>query len=108
MHIDATVDSNKEGQPLVTISSKELYGKMFLILWCFMSSKQSWAYKWLFQTVLTALIGKEVLNKINIIVTDGDSQEIGQLEDAVTNHFPNIYRICCSWHIIDWGWQKKV
>jgi hypothetical protein len=49
-----------------------------------MPSKQSWAYKSLFQTVLTALIGKEVLNKINFVVTDHDSQEIGQLEDAVT------------------------
>jgi hypothetical protein len=34
------------------------------------------------------LIGKEVLNKIKIVVTDGDSQEIGQLEDTVTITFP--------------------
>jgi hypothetical protein len=108
MHIDATADSNKEGRPLVTLSSKDSYGKMFLILRCFMPSEQSWAYKWLFQTVLPALLGKEVLQKISIIVTDGDSQEIGQLEDAVRNFFPNAYRIRCSWHIIDRGWNKNV
>jgi sensor c-di-GMP phosphodiesterase-like protein len=34
LHIDATADSNKEGRPLVTLSSKDSYGKMFLILWC--------------------------------------------------------------------------
>jgi hypothetical protein len=97
MHSNATADSNKEGHPLVILSSKDLYGKLFLILRCFMPSKQSWAYKCLFQTVLPALLGKEGLNKISIVfTTDGDSQEIAQLEDAVTNHFPNAYRIRCS------------
>jgi hypothetical protein len=63
-----------------------------------------------FPTILTTLIGKEVLNKINIVVSNGaDSQEIGQLEDDVTNHFLNVvYCICCSRHIIDHGWKKKV
>jgi hypothetical protein len=78
MHIDATADSNKEGHCLlVTLSSKDLYRNIFLILWYFMPSEQSWAYKWLFQTVLPSLLGKEVLNKISIIVTNGDSQEMG-------------------------------
>ena len=62
-----------------------------------MPSKQSWAYTRLFQTILPSLIGKEeVLNKLSIVVMDGDAQEIGQLEDAVTNHFPNVYCIQCS------------
>jgi hypothetical protein len=46
LHIDATADSNKEGCPLVTVTSKP-----------FLPSKQSWAYKWLFQTVFPSLIG---------------------------------------------------
>ena len=61
-----------------------------------MPSEQNWAYKWLFQTVLPALIGVEVLNKVNIVVIDGDSQEINQFDDAVTKYFPNVYRIRCS------------
>jgi hypothetical protein len=79
MYIDGNVDSNKEGHPLVTISwSKDSYRKMFLVLNCFLPSKQSWAYKWLFQTSFPSLIGKEVLNKIKIVVTDVDSQQISQ------------------------------
>jgi hypothetical protein len=103
MHIDATADSNKEGRPLVTVTSKDSYGRMFFVLRAFLPSEQSWAYKWLFQTVFPKLIGTEVLNKISIVVTDGDSQEITQLEDAVTKFFPSVYRIRCSWHIIDRG-----
>jgi hypothetical protein len=104
MHTDATADSNKEGCALVTITSKDSYGHMFFVLRAFLRSEQSWACKWLFQTVFLVLIGKEVLNKISIVVTDGDSQEITQLKDAVTKLFPNVYHICCSWHIIDRGW----
>jgi hypothetical protein len=31
MHIDATVDTSKEGQPLVTVTSKDYYGHMFFV-----------------------------------------------------------------------------
>ena len=108
LHIDATSDTNKEGRPLVTVTSKDSYGRMFFVLRAFLPSEQSWAYKWLFHTVFPVLIGKEVLNKVSIVVTDGDSQEITQLEDAVKKHFPSVYRLRCSWHIIDRGWHKKV
>jgi hypothetical protein len=109
LHIDATADSNKEGRPLVTVSSKDSYGKMFIVLRAyFLPNKQSWSYKWFFHTVLPALLGKDVLKRIKIIVTDGGSQEISQLDDAITIFFPNAYRIRCSWHIIDRGWHKKV
>jgi hypothetical protein len=122
LHIDATADSNKEGRPLVTISSKYSYGKMFIDLRAFLPNEQSWSYKWFFQTVLPALLGKDVLKRIKIIVTDGDPQEISQLDDAIASFFPEAYGIrCswhiifpeaygirCSWHIIDRGWNKKV
>jgi hypothetical protein len=108
LHIDATADTNKEGRPLVTVTSKDSYGRMFFVLRAFLPCEQSWAYKWLFHTVFPVLIGTEVLNKVSIVVTDGDSQEITQLEDAVNKFFPKVYRIRCSWHIIDRGWHKKV
>jgi hypothetical protein len=87
VHIDATADSNKEGRPLVTISSKDFYGKMFIVLRAFLPNEQSWSYKWFFQTVLPALLGKDVLKRIKIIVTDGDSQETSQLDDAIALFF---------------------
>ena len=42
------------------------------------------------------------------MVTDGDSQEITQLEVAVAKFCPNVYRLRCSWHIIDRGWARHV
>jgi hypothetical protein len=108
MHIDATTDSNNEGRPLVTVTSKDSFGRMFFVLHAFLPSEQSWAYKWLFQTVFPVLIGKDVLNKLSIVVTDGAAQEITQLEEAAKVFSPNVYRIRCSWHIINRGWHKRV
>jgi hypothetical protein len=60
---------------------------MFIVLRAFLPNEQSWSYKWFFQTVLPALLGKESLRKIRIIVTDGNSQEIGQLDDTIASFF---------------------
>jgi hypothetical protein len=64
LHIDATAASNKEGRPLVTVSSKDSYRKMFMVLRAFLPNEQSWSYKWFFQTVLPALVGKDVLKRL--------------------------------------------
>jgi hypothetical protein len=93
MHIDATTDSNKECRPLVTVTSKDSYGRMFIVLREFLPCEQSWAYKWLFQMVFPVLIDSDVLSKLSIVVTDGDSQEINQLDNAVTKFFPDVYQI---------------
>jgi hypothetical protein len=45
LHIDATADSNQEGRPLVTVSSKDSYGKTFIVLRAFLPNEQSWSYK---------------------------------------------------------------
>jgi hypothetical protein len=65
---------------------------MFIVLRAFLPNEQSWSYKWFFQTVLPALLGKEVLKRIKIIVTNGDSQEINQLDDAIAAFLPDAYR----------------
>jgi hypothetical protein len=64
-HIDATGDTNKEGCPLVMLTSKDSYGKMFIILRTFPPTEQSWSFKWLFQTACPALLGKEVMKNLD-------------------------------------------
>jgi hypothetical protein len=46
LHIDATFNTNKEGRLLVTVTSKDSYGRMFFVLRAFLPSEQSWAYHW--------------------------------------------------------------
>lgn len=108
LHIDATADTNKEGRPLVTVSSKDSNGKMFIVMRSYLPNEQAWVYQWLFQTVFPALLGNSYLNDVKMIMTDGDFQEISQLEAAISNHFPRVFRARCAWHIIDRGWNAKV
>jgi hypothetical protein len=44
-HIDATGDTNKEGRPLVMLTSKDVYGKLFIILRASPPTEQSWSFK---------------------------------------------------------------
>ena len=41
-------------------------------------------------------------------MSDGDSQEIGQLCAAISRYFPEAFRIRCGWHIVDRGWDRVV
>ena len=108
VHVDATAKTNKEDRPLVTVTGKDSRSKMFTILRAFMPNKRDWAYRWLFKTVFPTLFGKDLLKSVNSFVTDGDSQEIRQIEEAMHQFCPNAIRIRCSWHIIDRGWENHL
>ena len=108
VHIDATAKTNKEEHPLVTVTGKDSRSKMFTILRAFMPNERAWAYRWLFKTVFPTLFGKHLLESVHSFITDGDAQEIGQIEDAMKRYCPNAIRIQCSWHIIDRGWENHL
>ena len=94
--------------PPVTIAGKDSHGKMFIILHAFLPSEKSWAYCWLFQTVLPYLLDNIALTRICAAVSDGDSQEITQLCSTIRCFFPQSIRICCGWHIVNHRWDCVV
>ena len=108
VNVDVTEDTNNEGRPLATVTSKDSHGKMFTVLCAFLPNQQEWSFQWLFGTVFVTLLGKECLNGMKVIITDGDSQEIKLLDAAIKSHFPKVVRLRCAWHIIDRGWKKHL
>ena len=84
--------TNKEGRPLILVSSKDGNGKMFTIMRVFLPNQQAWAYHWLFQSVFPLLLGKEYLLQVKMIVTDGDPQETSQLDIAISKFMPSTYQ----------------
>ena len=108
LHIDATAKSNKEGWPLVTVTSKDSRNRMFTILRAFMPNEKKSSYKWLFSTVFPSLFGCETLRGVHAVVTDGDAQEIATIKEAISAFCPKAICIRCSWHIIDRGWKNHV
>jgi hypothetical protein len=65
-------------------------------------------FKWLFQTALPALFGKEACEGIRLVITDGDSQEFTQLDVAIVTKITNAIRRRCGWHIENRGWKRNV
>ena len=103
VHIDGTNSTNKESRPLVTVTGRDGLGNQFTVLRSFIPNNQAWVFKWLFQTVFPTLLGKDVLTNIVVFVTDGDSQETSQLDNAIDVFFPQAKRIRCIWHLVDRG-----
>jgi SWIM zinc finger len=73
------------------------------VLRAFLPNNQAWVFKWLFQTVFPTLLGMSALAQTVEFITDGDSQETSQLDNAIEKFFPQAIRVRCIWHAVDRG-----
>jgi hypothetical protein len=104
--MDATQDTNKEKWPLFTITARDSTGAMFTVARAFLPNERAWVFRWLFQVVLPSLLGHKWLQHVQVIITDGDSQETSQLDIAMAKFFPQAHRVRCGWHIVDRGLKR--
>ena len=107
LFIDATAQTNNERRPLLLICGKDAKGKMFPVLRAFLPNERAWVFRWVFNVALPSLFSKSVLEKVNIIVSDGDSQEYSQIDICINNHIRNASRVRCGWHLVDKYWNKS-
>jgi hypothetical protein len=86
--------TNKPKYPLLTVMGKDVDGKVYIILRCFLPNKQSWVvYRWL-------LMAGHFLGQVHVIITDGDSHEIHQLNTAIKLHWNHMLHQRCAWYLI--------
>ena len=81
--VDGTHETNNESRPLLTLSVKDSDGNVIVVLRCFAPNERSWLFRWLFQEALPVLLGKDTLELVKLIMTDGDSQEMTQVDYAI-------------------------
>jgi hypothetical protein len=79
--VDGTHQTNEEHRPLITIKDSD--GNVIVVIRCFAPNERAWFFRWLFQEALPALIGKETMACVKVIITDGDSQEMSQVDFAI-------------------------
>lgn len=108
LFIDGTHKTNYEGRPLITMGVKNSKGKMQIILRAFVPNERAWLFRWLFQVATPSLLGFASCGLVRLVITDGDSQETSQLDDALKTVFKSSKRRRCGWHIIDKGWDRIV
>ena len=73
-----------------------------------MPNQQSWMFRWIFSVVFPRLIPRHILQKIWIVITDGDPQEFSQIDNAIQTVLRNAKRISCGWHIVHQGFERHV
>ena len=82
--VDSVEKTNNEKRPLLTVGGKDSNGKMFIFL------------RWIFSVVMPSLISKKLLEKVRIIISNGDSQFFTQIDNVIRSYFKNAKHICCD------------
>lgn len=101
--VDGTHKTNNEEWELITFSVKDMSGKQEIVIRCWAPNNRAWLFRWLFQTAVPALVGSTACKEVQLVITDGDSQECVQLEAAIELVFTSTKRRRCGWHIVDRG-----
>jgi hypothetical protein len=91
--IDCTTGTNNEKRPLLTITIIDQNGKSFIVFGASLPNERAWTFQWVFQDVLPNMFRREYLKQVNIIITDGDSQETTQLDIAIQLYLPSARRL---------------
>ena len=89
--VDTVFSTNNESRPLLTIGDKDSMGKMFIILRAFLPHEQSWGFRWVFSIVLPTMISQHTLQRVQLFISDGDSQEFGQIDNAIIIFSPTLH-----------------
>ena len=106
--VDVICDVNKDKRPLFTATGKDANGTMFTFLRAFLPNQQGWIFRWIFAVVFPILFPKQVLEQVQLIVSDGDAQEFQQIDDSLPHVFPNAFRQRCAFHIVRMGWKRVI
>ena len=108
IYVYTTCDTNNEGRPLLSMSGKDSHSRVFTFLRAFLPNQQMWVFRWVFCVLLPKMYGKRLLSKVQVVITDGDSQEFSQLDNAIKSFFPQVKRVRCGWHIVNRGWNSNI
>jgi MULE transposase domain len=108
LFIDGTHKTNSENRPLIVWGIKDADGKIHVVIRAFVPNERNWLYRWLFQTAVPSLVGRQYCKLVQLVITDGDSQETSQLDSAITSVFTKAKRRRCGWHIVEKGWHRYV
>lgn len=107
LKIDSTCGSGKEARPLCTASIRTANGKYVVVAYMMLPNEKKVTFQWVFSVALPLLFGSD-LPRVKVIVTDGDSNEIDEVENARKQHLPHTFRVQCGWHIVHQGFKRNV
>ena len=94
--------------PLLSVTGINSNGQTFTIARAYLPNEQSWVFCWILSHALPQLLGVEAMKKIVVIISDGDSTEIAQINNLIDVLCPHVHRLRCGWHLVDRGWERLI
>jgi MULE transposase domain len=104
---DVTMQTNNERRPLGIAAGVDQNMNVFTPLRVFMPSQQAWVMDWIFGTCIPLLLGKDSLDRTQIVLTDGDRQMYGAFDSHKEEHYPNADHALCMYHLINKGIERQ-
>jgi len=80
--VDDTSHTNNEKWTRMAFTGQTSSGHGFTWMRVFLPNKTAGAFCWMFHILLPKLLGDSLLQWINVLISDGDSQEMSQLDNA--------------------------
>ena len=78
-------------------------GKYIPILKIFLPNQKRWIFRWVFQNAIPSLLGKSLLQSVQAMISDGDTDMYSQFDAAIPEFYPNVKRLRCAFHLVDRG-----
>ena len=100
LQMDTTFKTNREIRPLFNIVCKDSNNKLCTVFRCLLPSEKRCIFHSILTSVMPKVLGSDSCDKVQFIITDGDSQEIEACRSAVQTVFTNASHMSCLWHLI--------
>lgn len=107
LKIDSTCGSGKESRLLCTASIRTANGSYMVVAYLMLPNERKVTFRSVFSVALPLLFGKDMA-RVKVILTDGDSNEIDEVENARRRYLPHTFRKRCGWHIVHLGFKRCV
>jgi hypothetical protein len=99
---DTTLKMNREKRHLFLACGKDLENQTFTYLQASMPSECHWLFDWMYTRAMPHLLEKQVLQWMNLLLTDGNKSKDGPLEAQIQNGtFGMSQHALSGFHLVD-------
>jgi hypothetical protein len=98
--MDVTFSTNREGRPLATTCAFDQNMTTFVPMRAFLPSQCQWVFQWILEKAMPALLGRGPLRRMQLFLTDGDSNIYRPFDLLKSTLFPNATHGLCVYHIL--------
>ena len=104
--LDVTFQTNSEGRPLGLSVGQDGNVDSFTPVRVFMPSQCQWVFSWIFGTAFPTLLGREALERTQLVLTDGDDKIYKAFDEHQPTIYPNAVHGLCMYHLVTKGLER--